>query len=328
MYRAAGSLNSLPSQILERKAQVKRQMNKKIKCYISSDSSYDLSKLENILLKLEVETHNFYDFSIGSSFSDLIKRKIRESDFIVALITQKNQNVLFELGVAEALGKPIFLLVEQDLKLPFFLEGKMHYQLDWSKNTQLLELSLKNFILDISNRYTRYKKRKIKSETDNLSIDDTNENLIKLRQLRNSDFKEVELINLMMIVFKKLNIQAVSEMALGDRARVDIAITNEYLSSYFGNPILFEVKSGRISQNIIENAQYQLQNYLSKTEANFGVLLYFDKSNKRFGPEFYRVQNILMFDIEDFIQGISSHGFDKFLIKARNEYVHGFNNLS
>jgi len=302
-------------------------MDKKIKCYISSDSSYDLSRLENILFKLGVETHNFYDFSVGSSFSDLIKRKIRESDFIVALITQKNQNVLFELGVAEALGKPIFLLVEHDIKLPFFLEGKMHYHLDWSKNTQLLELSLKNYILDISNHYTRYKKRVFDNQSTNLSIDDTNESLIKLRQLRDGNFKVVDLINIIMKVFKKLNVQAVSEMALGDRARVDIAITNDRLSMYFGNPILFEVKSGRLNQNTIENAQYQLQNYLSKTEANFGILLYFDKNDTRFGAEFYRVPNILMFDIEDFIQGISSDGFEKFLIKARNEYVHGLSNL-
>lgn len=303
-------------------------MENKVKCYISSDSNYDLSKLENILFKLGVETHNFYDFSIGSSFSDLIKRKIRESDFIVALITQKNQNVLYELGIAEALGKPIFLLVEQEVKLPFFLEGKMYYQLDWSKNTQLLELSLKNYILDISNKYTRYKKRKIENEIVHLSVEDTNEYLIKLRQLRNSDFRETDLIALLMRMFKKLNVQAVSEMALGNRARVDIAITNEPLSNYFGNPILFEVKSGIINPNTIESAQYQLQGYLSKTEANFGVLLYFDKNYKRFGKEFYRVPDILMFDIEDFVQGVSSEGFEKFLVKARNEYVHGLSNLS
>lgn len=303
-------------------------MNKKVKCYISSDSSYDLSKLENILFRLGVETHNFYDFSIGSSFSDVIKKKIRESDFIVALITTKNQNVLFELGVAEALGKPIFLLVEQEVKLPYFLEGKMYYQLDWSKNTQLLELSLKNYILDISNRHSRYQKRKTDSVASNLSVDETNESLIKLRQLRSGDFREADLIALIMNVFKKLNIQAVSEMILGNRASVDIAITNEHLSTYFGNPILFEVKSGRITKNTIENAQYQLQNYLNKTDANFGVLLYFDKNNNRFGNEFYRVPNILMFDIEDFILGISSEGFEKFLLKARNEFVHGLTNLS
>jgi len=297
-----------------------------MKCYISSDSNYDLSRLKDILFNLGVETLNFYDFSFGSSFSDLIKRKIREVDFVVALITQKNQNVLFELGVAEALGKPIFLLVEQDIKLPFFLEGKMYYQLDWSKNTQLLEMSLKNYILDITNRYTRYKKRKLDTEQANLSIEETNEALIKLKHLRSSSFKEIDLIGLIMDVFKKLNIQAVSEMGLGDRARVDIAISNDRLSTYFGNPILFEVKCGKINNMTIENAQFQLQNYISKTEAKFGIILYLDKENKRYGTEFHRMPNILMFDIEDFIHGISSEGFEPFLINAKNEYVHGLNN--
>lgn len=298
-------------------------MNKKLKCYISSDSNSDLSKIENILFKLDVDIHSFYNFSIGSSFSDLIKRKIRESDFIVALITKKNQNVLFELGVAEALGKPIFLLVENDVNIPFFLEGKMYYKLDWSKNTQLLEMSLKNYILDISSHYIRYKKKKVKKEKINLSIDETNDKLIRLRQLRNGSFREIDLINMIMDVFKKINIQAASELALSDKSRVDIAITNEALSSYFGNPLLIEVKAGNINLSTIEKAQHQLQNYISKTNANFGILLYFDKNNKRFGSEFYRVPNILMFDVEDFIQGISSDGFENFLIKSRNELVHG-----
>ncbi len=302
-------------------------MNKKLKCYISTDSSNDLSKVEILLHNLNVDTNNFYDFSIGSSFSDLIKRKIRESDFILALITKNNQNVLFELGVAEALGKPIFLLVDQDLKLPFFLEGKMHYQLDWSKNTQLLELSLKNYILDISNPYRRYKK-KTQKEKPNLTIDETNKALVSLRQFRKGDYKEYDLINVIMDVFKKINVQAVSELAIGDKSRVDIAITNEGLSSYFGNPLLIEVKYGRIDKETIDRAQQQLQNYISKTDANFGILLYFDKNDRRFNLDTPRLPNILMFDVEDFVQGISSEGFENFLIKKRNEYVHTLNNLS
>ena len=303
-------------------------MKKKLKCYISSDSTYDLSKLENILLKLTVETSNFYDFSIGSSFSDLIRKKIKECDFIIAFITQKNQNVLFELGIAEALGKPILLLTEQDVKLPFFLEGKMSFHVDWSKSTQLLELSLKNYILDISNRSLRYKRKKFDIDTENLTFEYSNENLIKLKKYRSTNFTEIELINLILNVFKKLNIQAVSDISLGNFAQVDIAITNETLSQYFGNPILFEVKAGKLNKNIIEDAQYQLQSYLRKAEANFGILLYFDKDDRRFGKEIYHSTNILALDIEDFIQGISEEGFESFLIRARNENAHRPNNQS
>lgn len=303
-------------------------MSKNIKCYISSDSNYDLSKLENILVKLGIDSHNLFDFSIGSSFSDLIKRKIRESDFVLALVTGENQNVIYELGIAEALGKPIFLLVDPNVKLPFFLEGKMHYQLDWSENTQLLEFSLENYVQDISIKYRRYKKRKIEITSNDLSIDETNEKLIQIRQLRETSFTEVQLIQLIMDVFDKINIQAVSELKLGDKSRVDIAVNSESLSTYFGNPLLIEVKSGQINNHVLENAQYQLLNYIGKTDSNFGILLYFDKANKRFGKEHYQVPNILMFDIEDFVQGIAAEGFEQFLIKSRNELVHGSSNLS
>lgn len=303
-------------------------MNKDIKCYISSDSNYNLLKLEKILEKFDVSFQNQYDFFTGSSFSDLIKQKIKGSDFILAVITEKSQNVLYELGIAEAFKKPMFILVEPNVKLPFFLEGKMYFQLDWSQNTQLLELSLENYIQDISIKYRRYKKRKIESTSKHLTPAEKKEILNRIRQMRDSSFKEVDLINLIMDVFNKINIQAVSELKLGDNSRVDIAINNEMLSSYFGNPLLIEVKAGRISHESIKRAQSQLQSYINKTNSNFGILLYFDKANKRFEKEYYQFPNILMFDIEDFINGIISQGFEDYLITSRNELVHGSAKMS
>jgi len=301
-------------------------MTKRIKCFISSDSNSDLSRIESILHKLNVEIQNFYDFSISSSFSDVIKKKIKEADFIIAIVTIQSQNVLFDIGMAEAMGKPIFLLIEHDVKVPFYLEGKMYYQVDWTKNTQLLELSLKNYILDISNQNLKYKKKKSKT-IENLTIEYTNEKLIALRNYRSTSFKEIDLINTIMDVFKKINIQAVSELAVAERSRVDIAISNDALTNYFGNPLLIEIKSGNLNDNSIETGQLQLLNYIHKTDAHFGILLYFDKANKRFSKNVNHYPNILLFDLEDFIQGISSHGFDNFLITERNKSVHGLSNF-
>ncbi len=297
-------------------------MIKKIKCFISSDSKSDTSKLENILKKLDVEIQNFYDFALGNSFEDIIKRKIKESDFVIAFVNTQSQNVLFDIGMAEAFEKPIFLLIENNVKVPFYLERKMHYQIDWNKNTQLLELSLKNYIQDISGQVM--KKKRLQKSSESLSIADTNEKLINLRNYRNNSFKEIDLINITMDVFQKINIQAVSELSLSDKSRVDIAISNENLTNYFGNPLLIEIKSGSLSHNRILDAQLQLLAYIDKTDAHFGILLYFDRDNKRFKSK-NRFPNILMFDLEDFIQGISSYGFENLLIKERNDMVHGFN---
>ena len=292
-----------------------------LKCYISSNFNSDLFGIKNILSNLNVDTDNFYEFSVGSSFSDLIKKKIKESDFVLALINEKNDNVFFEIGIAEAAGKPLFIVIQPDKKIPIFLEDKMYFKLDWSKNSDLLELSLKNYMQDIGNNSHRTnQKRKIK-ELPILSVNETNSKLANLRELRARDFKEVDIIEIIMDVFKKINIQAVSQMKLNDKTRVDIAITNESLSSYFGNPLLIEVKCGVISKNTIEIAQNQLQNFINKSSANFGILLYFDSNNQRFN--LIRRSNILMFDLEDFIEGISTFGFEKFLINSRNEFVHG-----
>ncbi len=293
-----------------------------MKCYILASSNSDLSTVNKILDKLNLEYHNCYDFSIGTSFSDLMKRKIRESDFVLALLDEKNQNVLFELGVAEGLNKPIFLLVKKSVKLPFYLEGKMYFQIDWDKESNLLELSLKNYLSDIKKKSTRYQKKNIISPKPNLTIDETNEFLIRVKHLREKS-NEIQLVQLIMDVFKKLNLNAVSELKIADKSRVDIAVINKGLSQYFGNPLLFEIKSGKISNNTIDNAEKQLQHYIEKTDANAGVLLYFDNENKRFSYGNKISPFILRFDIEDFIQGIASEGFERLLIKTRNELVHG-----
>jgi hypothetical protein len=272
-----------------------------------------------MLDRLKIEYHNFYDFSVGTSFSDLIKRKIRESDFVLALINDNNQNVLFELGVAQGLNKPMFLLVKKDVKLPFYLEDKLYFQTDWDKDTDLIELSLKNYIDDISKKTSKVKKQ---TKGFNLTIDETNDFVIQIKKFR-KEIKEADLINLLMQVFSKLKINAVSEMLTDNKARVDIAVINENLSQYFGNPLLFEVKSGILTNSRIESAENQLQKYIELTDAKAGVLLYLDRENKRF--EYGNRINpfILRFDIEDFILGVASEGFEKLLIKTRNELVHG-----
>lgn len=291
-----------------------------MKCYISAPANSDLSLINEMLDRLQIEYHNFYDFSVGSSFSDLIKRKIRESDFVLALISESNQNVLFELGVAQGLNKPMFLLVKKGVKLPFYLEDKLYYQTDWDRDTDLIELSLKNYIDDISRKSS---KRKSKSLSDkNLTIDETNDFIIKLRKLR-EESKEVDLTNLLLQVFDRLKINAVSELSADNRARVDIAVINEKLSPYFGNPLLFEIKSGNISPSKIESAEEQLKSYIELTDAKAGVLLYLDRENKRFDYGNKISPFILRFDIEDFILGIASDGFERYLIKTRNELVHG-----
>jgi nucleoside 2-deoxyribosyltransferase len=297
-------------------------MNRPIKCFISSASRIDLSVFYQILERLNVNYQNLYDFSIEKPIAEIIKQNIRECDFVVAIIDNNSQNVYYEIGLAEGLNKPVFLLAEKETKIPLYLEGRIYYQIDWSKNTNLVELSLKSYIEDIKNERFKNKKKSSSNKSKKLSLKDTDEIFLQLSKLREFN-NEHQISNLLSDLFKKLDIQAVSELKIKDKSWVDMAILNENLSSYFGNLLLIEIKAGNISNDVMLRAEEQLVNYLNKTDASTGLLLYLDRNNRRFDFASQINPNILKFDIEDFVRGIASEGFEKLLMRTRNELVHG-----
>lgn len=286
-------------------------------CYISTPADFELTKLESVLDSQNIEHHSFYDFSIGSSFSDLIRRKIRDSDFVIAVLQKDNTNVLFELGVAEGLKKPTFILVDKEFKVPFFLDSKFYYQTNF-KDLSLIELALKNFVQDIKTK----KKRPVnKDDKDTLSVEDTTNILAKVASLRKNP-NEKEIFNLIKETFTKIDVQNVSINESVIDKGVDLVIRSKNLLPYFGNPIFIEVKAGNLNYNMILKAEEALLRYIQNTEAKGAIVLYLDHNNKRFDDIKTAFNSILLFDLEDFIQGIASEGLERTLIEKRNKTVH------
>lgn len=293
-------------------------MKNKLNCYISAPANFDLTKLEDLLDSQNIEYHSFYDFSVGTTFSDLIRRKIRESDFIIAVLQFDNANVLFELGVAAGLRKPTFILVDKNYKVPFFLDTKFYYQTNFN-DFSLIDLALKNFVQDIGSKKKNIAK---KDGKDTLSIDETTATLSRLSNLRRNP-NEREIFNLIKEIFSKIDIQNVSLSESTVDKGVDLIIRSKNLTPYFGNPIFVEVKAGKLNSQRIHQAEQQLLTYLNRSEAKGGIILYLDRDNKRFDNLDTAYNSILLFDLEDFINGIASEGFEKMLIDKRNRSVHG-----
>ncbi len=293
-------------------------MNQKLNCYISAPVNFDLTRLEALLDSQKIEYHSFYDFSIGTTFSDLIRRKIRESDFIIAVLQSENANVLFELGVAEGLKKPTFILVDKEYKVPFFLDTKFYYQTNF-KDLSLIDLALKNFVQDIGSRKKNTQK---KEDKDSLTVDETANTLARISNLRKNP-NEKEIFSIIKDTFSKIDIQNVSISESTADKGVDLIIRSKNLTPYFGNPIFVEVKAGNLNVQRIIQAEQQLLKYINLSEAKGAIILYLDRDNKRFDNIKTSYNSILLFDLEDFINGIASDGFEKTLIDKRNKSVHG-----
>ena len=65
------------------------------------------------------------DGRYGRSAVDELKAGIAEADLVIADVSFANPNVLFELGFAEALGKPTLLINQQDSQAPFDLDRRL-----------------------------------------------------------------------------------------------------------------------------------------------------------------------------------------------------------
>lgn len=54
--------------------------------------------------------------------------KINQAAFIIADVTGKNPNVMYELGIAHTIGKPVILITQNTKSIPFDFTHLRHFK--------------------------------------------------------------------------------------------------------------------------------------------------------------------------------------------------------
>lgn len=294
-------------------------MDKILKCFISAPAGSETNALRNILNQNGVQSVDAFDFNVGDSISATIKSKIKAADFAIVVISSLNANVFYELGICEGLGKPIFIIIDDDKydAPPFinnyiFLRSSMH-------DVNFLAISLEKFTTQLRNNKSALrsprKKFRRKAVTSEFSY-----SLAHIESMR-SQSDPAELEKYTHQIFKKLSIsvERVSDKAKG----VDFAIWSDSLSNIIGNVVFVELKYGNLNERRIYEAELQLQHYLERSEARSGILLYLDKTGKRFKENYSISPLILRYDLEDFVTQIGNSSFEDTVLSKRNNMVHG-----
>jgi hypothetical protein len=295
-------------------------MAKKFKCFISAPAHTDTSLLRAVLQELDVETYDTYDFQPGEPLHDLLKKKIKESDFALIVVTEINANVFYEMGISEGLGKPLFIIVGKDLKGPYFVDKYVHLKTDL-RNVDLLKISLSKFLESL--RSGKSKPRRTKSGATNRTPNNVGDYLAVVRSMRKEgSAHEVE--KLADEIFKKLNFQfEPNQFSSSQDSGVDYAIWNDNLAFAVGNPLLVEVKAGSLTPDVIHTTENRLKHYLAQTTAKAGILLYLDRKGTRFREDYSLDPLILRYDLEDFIEALSKSTFEDLVLSTRNRMIHG-----
>src|SRR5262249_42249522 len=123
-------------------------------------------------------------------------------------------------------------------------------------------------------------------------------------------------------IFKTIRLSYVQNETNKDSG-VDFALWNDELGKILGNPMIVEVKYGNISHSTFQNAEEQINKYITKTGAKVALLLYLDREDKRHKLKSSLYPLIISYDIEDFTNDLLTHSFESLILAQRNKIAHG-----
>jgi hypothetical protein len=300
-------------------------MNRRLKCFLSASYDTDLSSIKSVLAENDIDIFDLYDFSIGSSIQQILKRKLRQADFAVFVVTKDSKNVLYEIGVCEGLGKQSLIIIDKDANLPFYLENKLSLTANLN-DRDFLKMTLLGFIDEMKSKKRPTQKQKTE---DNKEIEVYSSDikavlsslLEQTKDIReNGQGRELEYI--VEEIFKTIHLKY-ADNSRGPDMGIDFALWSNKLGRILGNPIIVEVKFGRLGLDIFKKAETQIQRYAEKSEAKVALLLYLDRTGKRFKLSPSLSPLIIAYDIEDFISDILKSNFENVILTSRNKIAHG-----
>jgi len=300
-------------------------MNENLKCFISASSDTDTAFIKNILAEYDVETIDIYDFSIGDSIQQILKRKIRQADFALFIVSDRSSiNVIYEMGVCEGIGKQHFVFLEKDFKVPFYLENQLFIRADLN-DRKFLKSAVEKILQSVTKKEKPSKqvtkeKNEIKSYNRDIQ-DNLNSYLAQIKNLRQEGHPR-ELEYVLEEIFKTIKLSYVQNETNKDTG-VDFALWNDELGKILGNPMIVEVKYGNISKNTFQNAEEQINRYINKTDAKVALLLYLDRDGKRHKIKSALYPLIISYDVEDFVNDLLTHSFESLILAQRNKIAHG-----
>lgn len=301
-------------------------MAKELTCFISGPHERDLSLLYRVLLEKGVRVTDLYDFTIGDSLQDILKDKMLSADFCIFAIPENtNVNVIYEMGVAEGLGKPYYILVENDFKVPFYMHNYFFGPLAFHDRDLLTQAI--DSIIDLFKKNLTGRLKESDKDYNELPLRDNIIIIKNLSEIQDKLKKERDRIQgseLEVIIagfFDAIGLTFVRNDFKSEKG-ADFIIWNKRLGRMIGDRIVVEIKSGLLNVGELEKADRQLKEYIQKANAHIGLLLYLDRKGRRFKTQQSLYPLVFSYDIEDFITDVKQNSFDDVLLAQRNKIAH------
>jgi len=256
------------------------------------------------------------DILIAKSFQDAISKGIQECDFFVTIYDAANANTAFEIGLAYAMKKPIFAIINTSHQdFPDFLIESVHIQSpadDFDKIKYSFDIFIKNI----------KPKKKIVRPNRRLESKTVNQNWLELYSLIEQK-NEITLEKFIGDLLEKYNIEVIENKWHKDSSFIaDFCIWSDLLTNTLGNPILIEVKKEIHSRNL-KLILSDFTKALDKSNAKTGIVFYDRLTNVDSSELLNRNSSRLFFvEIKEFLKALNYVDFNQAIINIRNNTFH------
>ncbi|WP_156527656.1 hypothetical protein [Bradyrhizobium stylosanthis] len=311
----------------------------KISCYLIAPSTVDVTVARSTLRSLNV---SFEDVAMlppsGESAPDVLRRRVEKADFVCGMLLEKYsgsrnrvENVLFELGVAVGLNRPIFIIAEQASLIPLGLASYPHV-LGAANSESVLRFHLDAFLKRLSLPTERAVRPPRLAERPPLFSALDESKAPRPRKNRRAEVDRiragVDLVSLSereleRAVANALEITGANvavEPQIADHFRPDVVAWLPRSNTGLGPALLVEVRR-RIQGAGYERAIEQMERYMSAAGIRTGVLVSPEASDEiavRIATSGY----VFIVSLNTLFDLVSENNLARRLIEARNRFVH------
>jgi hypothetical protein len=291
-----------------------------MKIFISHSANTPVTALLSLLHEEDVIIRGSFELAPAPNPMESIHTEIHSADAVIVVLESDASNVLFELGIAFGLRKPILVLVKPGDSVPPFAAFTRYLTYTGSV-TEILKLGVEGFLGTLRPHKTtkRPERQKQRVSSDKQSrLPTLSEEIKRLR----TQPQEQQLHALVHSVLTSAGVTSVQD-DIGSRERgVDFVVWSDSLRGSFGNPVLIEVK-GYLEGAQFQSAYLRLTKLVSESYSAAGVLLYLKKTGQSFEKPQGWSPLVLWFDIEEFTTELLHRNLAEILVERRNLMVHG-----
>lgn len=293
-----------PKDIMSKRPRFKR-------CFISAPFGTNTAVLRAELEHKGIKWSDQTRITVGTSWLDVFNQELTRSDFVCAILPAKNPgNILFELGIAWAKGKPILAFTASAMSIPGAIMSLTSVRSDVT-DPEGVRLALSAFLEHARPKPLRRSLRPPKKSQGRSGQPTT----ISATSPLDFELQTAELLQKVGLIVSEPN----ENRDLG----ADFAIWIDELEYSLGNPLLVEVKAGVLSPEGLREAAANLRRQVLATHGRSALLIYWDRRNREFPSPPSGWPLVLQLSGSHLTTLVSEGNLIQELIRLRNNAVHG-----